>query len=71
MSGKLRQSLRGIDRIHRKGFKKIDRVRRGKSLLGELGVKGSKRKPQDVIGYDGENFTRNGQRTTRDSLRMG
>ena len=71
MSGKLRQSLRGIDRIHRKGFKKIDRVRRGKSLLGELGVKGSKRKPQDVIGYDGENFTRNGKRTTRDSLRMG
>ena len=72
MSGKLRQSLRGIDRIHRKGFKKIDRVRRGKSLLGELGVRdGKKRKREDVIGYDGENFTRNGQRTTRDSLRMG
>ena len=71
MSGKIRQSLRGIDRIHRKGFKKIDRVRRGKSLLGELGVKASKQKPQDVIGYDGENFTRNGQRTARDSLRMG
>jgi hypothetical protein len=73
MSGKIRQSLRGIDRIHRKGFKKIDRVRRGKSLLGELGVKGSgkRSRPEDVIGYDGENFTRNGQRTARDSLRMG
>jgi hypothetical protein len=71
VAGKLRQSLRGIDRIHRKGFKKIDRVRRGKSLLGELGVKDKKRKPQDVIGYDGTDFTRNGQRTTRDSLRMG
>lgn len=71
MAGKLRQSLRGIDRIHRKTFKKIDRVRRGKSLLGELGVKASKRKPQDVIGYDGETFTRNGKETTRDSLRMG
>ena len=71
MAGKLRQSLRGIDRIHRKGFKKIDRVRRGKSLLGELGVKDKKRKPQDVIGYDGTDFTRNGQRTTRDSLRIG
>ena len=73
MAGKLRQSLRGIDRIHRKGFKKIDRVRRGKSLLGEFGVKGGgkRQRPQDVIGYDGENFTRNGQRTTRDSLRMG
>ena len=71
MSGKLRQSLRGIEDIHRKGFKKIDRIRRGKSLLGELGVKDKKRKPQDVIGYDGTNFTRNGQKTTRDSLRMG
>ena len=73
MAGKFRQSLRGIDRIHRKGFKKIDRVRRGKSLLGELGVSGGgKRKtPQDVIGYDGKDFTRNGEKTTRDSLRMG
>jgi len=72
MSGRIRQLSRGIDRIHRKGFKKIDRVRRGKSLLSELGVNGGgKRKPQDVIGYDGETFTRNGKATTRDSLRMG
>jgi len=73
MAGKMRQSLRGIDRIHRKGFKKIDRVRRGKSLLGELGVKsGSNRKAQqDTIGYDGKDFTRNGEKTNRDSLRMG
>ena len=71
MSGKLRQSVRGIGKSHRKVFRKIDRVRRGKSLLGELGVKASKRKPQDVIGYDGTDFTRNGKKTTRDSLRMG
>ena len=71
MSGKLRQSVRGIGKSHRKVFRKIDRVRRGKSLLGELGVKDKKRKPQDVIGYDGETFTRNGKKTTRDSLRMG
>jgi hypothetical protein len=72
MAGKLRQSVRGIGKSRRKVFRKIDRVRRGKSLLGELGVRdGKKRKPQDVIGYDGENFTRNGQTTTRDSLRMG
>ena len=72
MAGKLRQSVRGIGKSHRKVFRKIDRVRRGKSLLGELGVRdGKKRKPQDVIGYDGDNFTRNGQTTTRDSLRMG
>jgi hypothetical protein len=72
VSGKLRQSVRGIGKSHRKVFRKIDRVRRGKSLLGELGVRdGNKRKPEDVIGYDGENFTRNGKKTTRDSLRMG
>jgi hypothetical protein len=74
MAGKIRKVGRRIEDIHRSGFKKIDRVRRGKSLLGELGVKDKKRKPQqpqDVIGYDGTNFTRNGQKTTRDSLRMG
>ena len=71
MSGKLRQVGRGIEDIHRKGFKKIGRIAKGKSLLGELGLKDKKRKPQDVIGYDGTNFTRNGQKTTRDSLRMG
>ena len=71
MSGKIRKMGRRIEDIHRSGFKKIDRVRRGKSLLGELGVKDKKRKPQDVIGYDGETFTRNGKETTRDSLRMG
>jgi hypothetical protein len=73
MSGKLRQVGRGIEDIHRKGFKKIGRIGRGKSLLGELGVKSDRkrRKPEDVIGYDGTNFTRNGQKTTRDSLRMG
>ncbi len=76
MAGKLRQSLRGIDRIHRKGFKKIDRVRRKGSLLtGLAGSGGGKSKkqqaPQDVIGYDGKDFTRNGEKTTRDSLRMG
>jgi hypothetical protein len=71
MAGKIRKVGRRIEDIHRSGFKKIDRVRRGKSLLGELGVKDKKQKPQDVIGYDGTNFTRNGQKTTRDSLRMG
>ena len=74
MSGRFGKVGRRIEDIHRSGFKKIDRVRRGKSLLGELGVKDKKRKPQqpqDVIGYDGTNFTRNGQKTTRDSLRMG
>ena len=71
MAGKLRQSVRGIGKSHRKVFRKIDRVRRGKSLLGELGVKGKKRKPQDVIGYDGKDFTRNGEKVSRDSLRMG
>ena len=71
MAGKIRKVGRRIEDIHRSGFKKIDRVRRGKSLLGELGVKYMKRKSQDVIGYDGTNFTRNGQKTTRDSLRMG
>lgn len=71
MAGKFGKVGRKIDQFHRKGFKKIDRIRRGKSLLGELGVKDKKRKPQDVIGYDGTNFTRNGQKTTRDSLRMG
>lgn len=73
MSGKIRKVGRRIEDIHRSGFKKIDRVRRGKSLLGELGVKSDRKRqqPQDVIGYDGTNFTRNGQKTTRDSLRMG
>jgi hypothetical protein len=73
MAGKIRKMGRRIEDIHRSGFKKIDRVRRGKSLLGELGVKSDRKRqqPQDVIGYDGTNFTRNGQKTTRDSLRMG
>ena len=73
MAGKIRKAGRRIEDIHRSGFKKIDRVRRGKSLLGELGVKNDRKRqqPQDVIGYDGTNFTRNGQKTTRDSLRMG
>lgn len=73
MAGKIRKVGRRIEDIHRSGFKKIDRVRRGKSLLGELGVKSDRKRqqPQDVIGYDGTNFTRNGQKTTRDSLRMG
>ena len=73
MSGRFGEVGRKIDRFHRKGFKKIDRIRRGKSLLGELGVKSDRKRqqPQDVIGYDGTNFTRNGQKTTRDSLRMG
>jgi len=73
MSRKIRKVGRRIEDIHRSGFKKIDRVRRGKSLLGELGVKSDRKRqqPQDVIGYDGTNFTRNGQKTTRDSLRMG
>ena len=57
MSGKVRQMSRKLRT----------------SLVDELGAsKGSKKKrPQQIIGYDGENFTRNGQRTTRDSLRMG
>ena len=73
MAGKIRKVGRRIEDIHRSGFKKIDRVRRGKSLLGELGVKSDRKRqqPQDVIGYDGTNFTRNGRKTTRDSLRMG
>lgn len=73
MAGKIRKVGRRIEDIHRSGFKKIDRVRRGKSLLGELGVKSDRKRqqPQDIIGYDGTNFTRNGQKTTRDSLRMG
>ena len=73
MAGKIRKVGRRIEDIHRSGFKKIDRVRRGKSLLGEIGVKSDRKRqqPQDVIGYDGTNFTRNGQKTTRDSLRMG
>jgi hypothetical protein len=73
VAGKFRKVGRKIDQFHRKGFKKIDRIRRGKSLLGELGVKSDRKRqqPQDVIGYDGTNFTRNGQKTTRDSLRMG
>ncbi len=57
MSGKVRQMSRKLRT----------------SLVDELGAsKGSKKKrPQQIIGYDGENFTRNGEKTTRDSLRMG
>jgi len=57
MSGKVRQMSRKLRT----------------SLVDELGAsKGSKKKrQQQIIGYDGENFTSNGQKTTRDSLRMG
>jgi len=64
MSGRFGAVGKSIDnrKRKRKGFG---------GLLDRLEQKRRVSEPQNVIGYDGTNFTRNGQKTTRDSLRMG
>jgi hypothetical protein len=63
MSGKLGSritAMKGLKGRKRKGFPALlDRVQE------------KRRGSEQVIGYDGESFTRNGKKTTRDSLRMG
>lgn len=67
MSGKLRAKL------ERKAGRPVSSDRRRSGVFGSLldRVEQKRRASEPAIGYDGENFTRNGQRTTRDSLRMG
>jgi hypothetical protein len=55
-------------------------VLRGKSFRKEAGLKRTGRESEryrrkqrggSLIGYDGKDFTRNGEKVSRDSLRMG
>jgi len=73
MSGKF-----GLDKMMRGQIGLI----RGKSFRKEAGLKRTGRESEryrreqgsrrpSLIGYDGKDFTRNGQKVSRDSLRMG
>ena len=73
MSGKF-----GLDKMMRGQMGLL----RGKSFRKEAGLKRTGRESEryrreqgrkrpSLIGYDGKDFTRNGQKVSRDSLRMG
>jgi len=66
MAGKLRRKL------EKKAGRPISSQRR-RSGFGSLldRVQEKRRGSEATIGYDGKDFTRNGEKTTRDSLRMG